>query len=168
MVAAGVTSIRAYPAQWGLGPGHAALKALALACAARHVPLHVTVRFEDLRQRHTHDVAGDVQAATVRTLARASTGCTIVVSGAGREFIEEVSWGLTPDERALVWFDFGWVWGPPEDQFAQLVRALGPHRFVLGTQWPLRLVQQSRALISLLPDVSAFPLPLPEPRLETD
>ncbi len=168
MVAAGATSIRAYPAQWGLGPGHAALSALAAACAERAVPLHLTVRFEDLRQRHMHDVAGDVAAATVRTLARAATGCTLVVSGAGREFIEEVSWGLTPDERSRLWFDFGWVWGPPDDQFAQLVRTLGASRFVLGTQWPLRLVQQSRALIALLPEHSTVPLPLPVPRLETE
>ncbi len=164
MVAAGATSIRAYPAQWGLGAGHAALTALASACAARQVALHLTVRFEDLRQRHTHDVAGDVAAATVRSLARAGTGCTLIVSGAGREMIEEVCWGLTPDERSRVWCDFGWVWGPPEEQFAQLVRTLGPSRFVLGTQWPLRLVQQSRALISLLPAEASVPLPLPSPR----
>lgn len=160
---AGATSVRAYPAQWGLGPGHPALARLAGACAEAGVPLHLTVRFEDLRQRHAMDSAGDVPAATVRALARAGTGCQLVVCGAGREFIEEVWWGLTPAERTRVVFDFGWVWGPPEDHFASLVRTLGASPFVLGTQWPLRLVQQSRALIALLPPDTPVPLPLRVP-----
>jgi len=165
----GAAAIRAYPAQWGLGPGHPALVELACACADANVPLHLTVRVEDVRQRHPHDVAGDVPAATVRALARADTACRLVISGAGREFIEEVAWSLTPEERALVWFDFGWVWGPPEEQFARLVRGLGSEQLVYGSQWPLRLVQQSRALVALLaPDISvSLPLPYPSPRAET-
>lgn len=162
-VDAGASAVRAYPAQWGLGPGHPALAELARACRAAALPLHITVRVEDLRQRHPHDVAGDVPAATVRALARAGTGCTLVISGGGREFIEEVAWGLTPAERARVWFDFGWVWGPPEEHFAQLVRGLGATQLVYGSQWPLRLVQQSRALVSLLPADVTVPLPLPRP-----
>ncbi len=166
---AGAAAIRVYPAQWGLGPGHPALSELAHACHSAGLPLHITVRVEDVRQRHPHDVAGDVPAATVRALARANTGCTLVISGAGRELIEEVAWGLTPGERALVWFDFGWVWGPPDDHFAQLVRGLGSGQLVHGSQWPLRLVQQSRALVSLLPADVVVRLPLPRPKhhLET-
>jgi hypothetical protein len=159
----GATSVRVYPAQWGLGPGHPALVRLAGACAEAAVPLHVTVRVEDLRQRHAMDAVGDVPAATVRALARAGTGARLVVSGAGREFIEEVWWGLTPDERALISFDFGWVWGPPEDHFAALVRTIGDAPFVLGTQWPLRLVQQSRALLALLPGDTPVSVPLRAP-----
>ncbi len=161
---AGAAAIRVYPAQWGLGPGHPALTALARLCASVAKPLHITIRVEDLRQRHPLDTAGDVPAATIRTLARAGTGCTLVVSGAGRDHIEEVCWGLTPEERTLVWFDFGWVWGPPEEHFAHLVRTLGPDRFVLGTQWPLRLVQQSRALLALLPADLRLARPLAAPR----
>jgi len=163
-VEGGATSIRTYPAQWGLGPGDPGLTALAHACREVGLPMHITVRVEDLRQRHLHDVAGDVPAATVRALARAGTGCRFVISGAGRDVIEEVAWGLTPEERALVWFDFGWVWGPPEEQFARLVRALGSAQLVYGSQWPLRLVQQSRALVSLLPSDIAVTLPLPYPK----
>jgi predicted TIM-barrel fold metal-dependent hydrolase len=162
-VEAGAAAIRVYPAQWGLGPGHPALVSLARACQESGLPLHITVRVEDLRQRHPHDVAGDVPAATVRSLARAGTGCTLVISGGGREFIEEVAWGLTPEERARVWFDFGWVWGPPDDQFATLVRGLGSEQLVYGSQWPLRLVQQSRALVSLAPPDVEVRLPFSSP-----
>jgi hypothetical protein len=91
----------------------------------------------------------------------------LVVSGAGREFIEEVWWGLTVEERQRVSFDFGWVWGPPEDHFATLVAAIGHDPFVYGSQWPMRLVQQSRALLALLPPALSRPSPLPAPRVET-
>ena len=147
----GAACVRAYPAQWGYVPGHTALLELAQACSEARTPLHLTVRVEDLRQRHPLDTAGDLSPAAVRAIARARTGCTLVVSGAGKDFIEEVWWGLTPEERAPLRFDFGWVWGPPEDHFEHLVRTIGPTALVVGSQWPLRLVQQSRALHALLP-----------------
>jgi hypothetical protein len=66
--------------------------------------------------------------------------------------IEEVHWGLTPDEQARVFWDISWIWGPPEDHLAKLFRAIGAGRFVFGTQWPLRLAQNPSANLSLLPD----------------
>ena len=48
-------------------------------------------------------------------------------------------------------WDFAWVWGPPEDQLAHLVRTIGAERFVFGSHWPLRLTQNSRANLDLLP-----------------
>ena len=59
---------------------------------------------------------------------------------------------LTPDERARVFWDFSWVWGPPEDELAHLFRTIGAERFVYGTGWPLRLTQGPRANLALLPD----------------
>jgi predicted TIM-barrel fold metal-dependent hydrolase len=147
----GAHAIRAYPTHWGLGPDSSALNELAVACAERKLPLVLTVRFEDGRQRHRLDVAGDLPAATVRGVARAGTGARIVVTAAGRSFIEETHWGLTPAERSLVWYDTSWIWGPPEDDFAHLMRAIGPERFVYGTGWPLRLAQVTRANLALLP-----------------
>lgn len=147
----GAAAIRAYPSHWGLGPEHPALAELAHACSAARRPLILTVRFEDSRQRHALDVAGDLPAATVRGIARARTGARIVVVAAGRAFIEEVHWGLTPDERDLVFFDTSWIWGPPENDFAHLLRTIGAARFVYGTGWPLRLAQTTRANLSLLP-----------------
>jgi hypothetical protein len=114
--------------------------------------LMLTVRFEDLRQRHPLDVAGDLSAAAVRVLARAGESVRLVVTAAGREMVEEVHWGLTPEERRRVFWDISWIWGPPEDHLAKLFRTIGPARFVFGTQWPMRLTQTPRANLDLLPD----------------
>ncbi len=145
-----VPAFRAYPTLWGLAAGDPSLTAIAHACAEARRALVLSVRFEDGRQRHPFDVAPDLAPAHVRALAR-DTHARLVVVNAGREFIEEVAWALTPDERARVWFDFSWVWGPPEDHFASLVRTLGAERFVYGTGWPLRLTQNARANLDLLP-----------------
>jgi len=152
VVEQGAAAIRAYPMQWNMAPHDARLAALALACAEIGVPLVLTVRFEDLRQRHPLDVAGELTGAHVRALARARDGVKLVVTGAGRDLIEEVHWGLTTEEQRRVFWDFAWVWGPPEDHFAHLLRTLGAERFVYGTHWPLRLTQNSRANLDLLPD----------------
>jgi predicted TIM-barrel fold metal-dependent hydrolase len=151
LVDRGARAIRAYPAHWQLGPGDARLARLVHACGEAGVPLVLTTRFEDLRQRHPLDVAGDLSAAALRAVARASTRTAIVVTGAGRETIEEVHWALTPDEQARVWYDISWVWGPPEDHLAHLVRTVGAHRLLFGTSWPLRLTQLAKANLELLP-----------------
>jgi hypothetical protein len=157
-VAEGAPAVRAYPPQWGLGPAHPAMSELAYACGEAGVALLLTVRFEDLRQRHTLDVAGDLSAAAVRQLARLpGSRCRLVVAGAGREFIEEVHWGLTPAEQERVWYDWHWVWGPPDEHFAHLVRTLGAERFTWSSWWPLRLTQQASVLVELLPSVPVSP-----------
>ena len=67
-----------------------------------------------------------------------------------RPGLEEVHRGLTPEEQRRVFSDFAWIWGPPEDHFAHLLRSLGAERFLYGTHWPLRLVQNPRANLDLL------------------
>ena len=151
VVEQGASAIRAYPMHWGMGPHDAGMRALALACGELGVPLVLTVRFEDLRQRHPLDAAGDLSAAHVRALARAGSTVRVVVLGAGRELLEETHWGLTPDEQQRVLWDFAWIWGPPEDHLAHLFRTVGSKRFVYGTHWPLRLTQAPRANLDLLP-----------------
>lgn len=148
----GAPAVRVYPAQWGLGPHDNQLKELALAAGERGIATLVTVRFEDLRQRHSMDSVGDVSAAALRSLARAGESVRLVVAAAGREMIEEVHWGLTPAEQQRVFWDISWIWGPPEDHLAKLFRTIGAERFVFGTQWPLRLTQTPRATLDLLPD----------------
>jgi hypothetical protein len=125
---------------------------LAIAAGERRLPLLLTVRFEDLRQRHPLDSAGDLTGAAVRSLARAGDRVRLVVTAAGKDLIEEVHWGLTPDEQQRVVWDISWIWGPPEDHLAKLLRTIGHGRFVFGTQWPMRLTQTPRASIDLLPD----------------
>jgi predicted TIM-barrel fold metal-dependent hydrolase len=148
----GAAAVRAYPPQWQLAPHDTAMRELALACGGARLPLLLTVRFEDQRQRHPLDVAGDLTAAAIRTLARSGHDVRLVVTAAGREMIEEVHWGLTPDEQRRVFWDISWIWGPPEDHLAKLFRTVGSERFVFGTQWPLRLTQSPRANLDLLPD----------------
>jgi len=160
---AGAAAVRVYPQLWQLGPGDTRLAELAIACGEARMPVIATVRFEDLRQRHPLDAAGDLQAAAVRALARAGKGIRLIVVAAGREFIEEVHWGLTREEQARVFWDFSWVWGPPEDHLAKLFRSIGSTRFVYGTHWPLRLTQNPRANLDLLPDdLAAAPLADPD------
>lgn len=150
--AAGAAAVRAYPPQWQLGPHDASMRELAMACGEANLPLVLTVKFEDLRQRHPLDAAGDLTAAAIRSLARAGDRVRLVVTAAGREMIEEVHWSLTPAEQERVLWDISWIWGPPEDHLAKLFRTIGSTRFVFGTQWPLRLTQAPRANLDLLPD----------------
>jgi hypothetical protein len=153
--AAGAPAVRAYPQQWGLAPGGtpaSSLRDLALAAGESGMALLLTVRFEDLRQRHPMDAAGDLAAATVRFLARAGDKVRLIVTAAGRDLIEEVHWGLTPDEQQRVFWDISWLWGPPEDHLSKLFRTIGAKRFVFGSQWPLRLMQTPRANLDLLAD----------------
>jgi len=149
---AGAPAIRAYPPQWSMGPHDSNMSELALAAGEQGMALVLTVRFEDLRQRHSLDSAGDLSAASIRSLARAGESVRLLVTAAGREMIEEVHWSLTPAEQARVFWDISWVWGPPEDHLAKLFRTIGADRFVFGTQWPLRLTQTPRANLELLPD----------------
>jgi len=162
-VAAAAPAVRAYPPQWGLGAGDPSMRALAQACGARGLTLFLTVRFEDLRQRSRLDVAGDLTAAAIRDLARTDPRTRIIVAAAGRDLIEEVHWGLTPDEQSRLFWDISWIWGPPEDHLAKLFRTMGSERFVYGTHWPLRLVQGAKANLELLPsDVAGATLANPD------
>jgi hypothetical protein len=145
-------AIRAYPPQWGMSPDDRRMAALAAACGEAGLVLVLTTRFEDLRQRHWLDAATDLSGAAIRALARASRRAHIVITAAGKGLIEEVHWGLTPDEQARLWWDISWVWGPPEDELEHLVRHVGAPRFVYGSGWPLRLAQTPRANLELLPD----------------
>lgn len=151
-VDAGAVAVRAYPPQWGMGPHADAMRALAAACGEIGRPLVLTVRFEDPRQRHWLDNAGDLSGAAIRDLVRCDGRVRVLVTAAGRALIEEVHWGLTPAERARLWWDISWIWGPPEDELAHLFRTMGAERFVYGSGWPLRLVQTARANLDLLPD----------------
>jgi predicted TIM-barrel fold metal-dependent hydrolase len=150
-VDAGAPAVRVYPAHWGFAPESAALRELGDACGEAGLVLLLTVRFEDLRQRSRLDVAGDLSAAAVRELARGSRAA-ILVTAASRDFVEEVHWGLTLDEQRRVWWDISWIWGPPDDHLAHLLRTIGAERFVFGSGWPLRLTQTPSANLALLPD----------------
>lgn len=147
----GAPSVRVYPMQLGIGATSPALASLARGCGARGLVVQLTVRFEDLRQRHPMDSAGDLTAAHIRAMVRADPRVQVIVSGAGRELIEETHWSLTPAEQARCFWDWAWVWGPPEDHLAHLLATVGASRFVFGGYWPLRLIQAPLATFSLSP-----------------
>lgn len=151
-VVQGAPAVRAYPQLWSMSGEDPRLVRLAAACAEAGMALVLAVRFEDLRQRHPLDVAGDLPASTVRELARRALGARLIVLGAGREWIQEVHWGLTPDEQRRVLYDISWVWGPPENHLAKLLSGMGGERLCFGTGWPLRLTQTPAANLELLPE----------------
>jgi len=145
-----VPAVRAYPNYWGLDPAGAEMTSLTEAAASLACPLLLTVRFEDLRQRHHLDAVPDLPASAVRALARIGEGVRLVVTHADRSFIEEVHYGLTPAESERLLWDVSWIWGPPEEHLQHLLATLGPARFVFGTGMPLRIPDSAVAKLDLL------------------
>lgn len=145
-----VPAVRCDPTFYGLDPMGSEMRVLAAACGTARVPLVLAVRFEDARQRHPRDTSPELPAAAVRALLRADGDVRLVVTHAGREFVEEVHFGSTPDEAARLWWDIAWIWGPPEDHLATLLTTVGAERFVFGTGQPLRIPEASAAKLDLL------------------
>lgn len=148
----GAAAVRAYPMHWPtVAPD--ALAAVTSQTGAVGLPLILTVQFEDVRQRPPEDRAPNLDPATVRLVARSLAGTgALIVAAAGRAFIEEVHWSLTPSESAGVFWDISHVWGPPEDDLAHLVHTIGAEHLVLGTHWPLRIRDAALARLDLLDD----------------
>ena len=92
----GARAIRAYPVQWGMGAHDARLAALAQACAEIGLPLVLTTRFEDVRQRSALDSSSDLTGAHIRAIVRADPNARVIVTCAGRALIEESHWGRAP------------------------------------------------------------------------
>ncbi|HET8650593.1 MAG TPA: hypothetical protein VFL95_11160 [Gemmatimonadales bacterium] len=145
-----VPAVRCDPLYYGLAPTGREVVRLAAACGAAQAPLLLSVKLEDLRQRHPLDTAGDLPAAAVRQLIRSDSALRLIITQADRGFIEEVHFGSTPDEASRIWWDISWIWGPPEDHLATLLRTVGPERFLFGTGQPLRLPETSVARLDLL------------------
>jgi predicted TIM-barrel fold metal-dependent hydrolase len=146
----GVPAIRCDPTFYGLAPAGPEMRALAGAAVEHGLPLMAAVRFEDGRQRHPNDVAAELPPWAVRHLIRAEPELRLLVTHASREFIEEVHWGSTPEEAQRIWWDIGWVWGPPEDHLQTLLSTIGLDRFVFGTGQPLRIPENAVAKLDLL------------------
>jgi len=146
----GAPAIRAYPLQQGLDPAGREMQALAAGAAARRLALVLTVRFEDGRQLHPLDVAGTLTAAALRSLARAVPDARLLVTHGDRSLVEEVHFGLTPDEATRLLWEVSWVWGPPEDHLALLLETVGDRRFTFGSGMPLRIGDGVRAKLDLL------------------
>lgn len=147
---AGAPAVRVYPGHQALAPEGPEMRALVGAAAAHRLPVVLTVRLEDVRQRHPLDIAPDLPASAVRALARLHAGARLLVTHADRAFVEEVHFGLTPDEARRVLWEISWIWGPPEDHLALLLETVGAERFTFGTGMPLRLPDGAVAKLDLL------------------
>ena len=142
--------IRADPSFYGIEPAGSDMRSLAGACGELGVPLMMAVRLEDGRQRHPRDQAPELTPAGVRAIVRADSKVRLIVTHADREFIEQVHFGSTPQEAARILWDICWIWGPPEDYLALLLRTVGVERFTFGTGMPLRIPESSVAKLDLL------------------
>ncbi|MBI4503496.1 MAG: amidohydrolase family protein [Gemmatimonadetes bacterium] len=149
-VALGAPAVRVHPRYLGLDPVGGEMRVLAAAAGAAGMPLLLAVRLEDPRQLHPLDPAGELPGAAIRGLIRSDPQLKLIVSHAERAIIEEVHWGLTPQESSRILWDIAWVWGPPEDHLALLIETMGVERFVLGTGMPLRIPDTPFARLDLL------------------
>lgn len=143
-------AIRADPGLLGVAPGGAELSHLLAAAGEAQLVFEATVKLEDGRGRHPLDVTADLTPATVRGWVRQHPATRFVITAAEREFIEQVHFGLTPDEAARIWWDISWIWGPPEDHLALLLATVGVDRFLYGSGQPLRLAETPLARLDLL------------------
>jgi len=145
----GRSAVRVYPLQHGLAPTGPEMHAFVGVAGERRIPIILTVRFEDVRQRHPSDVAGDLPPSAVRTLIRAHPNVQLLVTHASRDFIEEVYFGSTESESARILWDICWIWGPPFDDLQTLVQTIGAERFVFGSCFPLRIMDAPVAKLDL-------------------
>lgn len=143
-------AVRCDPTSYGLDLSGPEMRTLAEACGYARVPLLLTVRLEDGRQRHPNDTAPELSAAGVRALVRSDAQVRLVISHADRAFIEEVHFGSTPGEASRISWDICWIWGPPEDHLRTLLTTVGVGRFVFGTGQPMRIPEASVAKLDLL------------------
>jgi predicted TIM-barrel fold metal-dependent hydrolase len=144
-----VPAVRCDPCFYGMDPTGRPMQSLVSACGELGLPLMMAVRLEDIRQRHPNDVAVDLSPSTIRTLVRSHPRTRLIITHADRSFIEEVHFGSTPDEAARIYWDICWIWGPPEDHLATLLRTIGVERFIFGTGMPLRIPENSVAKLDL-------------------
>ena len=145
----GAPAVRAYPNYQSLAPAGLEMTALVETAASLGVPVLLTVKFEDVRQRHPLDGGGDLPPAAVRALARCDPNVKLLVTYADRGFIEEVHFGLTESEAAGVLWDISWIWGPPLHDLRALVGTIGAQRFAYGSGVPLRIAESTPAKLDL-------------------
>jgi len=149
-LANGAPCVRCDPTWYGMAPAGEEMASLTRACGTRGLPLQLAVRFEDGRQRHPLDTAPELPPWAVRSLIRSHPAVRLLVTGADREFIEQVHFGSTPAEASRLLWDISWIWGAPEDHLELLLQTIGSVRFAFGSALPLRLAENAVAKLDLL------------------
>ena len=143
-------AVRTYPGHYSFPASGPHMADLAAACAEASLPLTLTVRFEDARQKSRLDVAPDLIGPDIRATIRSHRNLQLIVTAADRAIVEEVHWGSTPEESARIRWDTSWIWGAPEDHLAHLHKTVGRERFVFGTHFPFRLPENAVTKTELL------------------
>ena len=149
--AQGARAIRAYPVQWGMG-----------AHDARLARARARVRRDRTSARAHHALRGSAPARRARRVGRPERRAHSRDRARGsrrpRRRHERrsrahrgVALGAHAERARALWWDISWIWGPPEDDLAHLLRTVGADRFLFGSAWPLRLVQSPIANLDLLP-----------------
>jgi predicted TIM-barrel fold metal-dependent hydrolase len=133
----------------GVRPDGETVTDAVVAAGALGLAVVLTVRFEDVRQRHPLDTTPDLPPSAVRALARADQRVRLLVTHGGGAFVEEVHFGLTVEEASRVLWDISWLWGPPENELRKLVSTVGADRFAFGTGMPLRIPDAVPAKLDL-------------------
>jgi predicted TIM-barrel fold metal-dependent hydrolase len=113
----------------------------------------VPFRVEDVRQRHRLDVDRNTPADDLFAFARALPGLTIV----GTQY------SLAADEKTVealkaapgLHFDIARIRGSVPPHLADLVRAVGPERFLFATGMPFLTPEVSQVRLALIDDVAA-------------
>ena len=146
----GVPAVRCDPCFYGIHPAGREVQQLLDECGRNRLPLLMTARLEDGRQRHPNDRADPLEPWAIRSLIRGSPGGRLIVTHADREYVEQVHFGSTPEEARRILWDICWIWGPPEDHLATLLGTVGLERFAFGTGAPLRLPEASVCKLDLL------------------
>jgi hypothetical protein len=118
------------------------------------VALVLTARFEDCVSATGWIRRANLTEAPFAASRGGNTATRIPRSAtAGRGTVEETHWGLTPEERELVFWDISWIWGPPEDVAGDAAPDHGTSsRFVYGTSVAPASRADSARELALLPD----------------
>ncbi len=145
-----VPAIRVDPLFYGISPTDPAVVAVLRRAGQLGLPVMMAVKLEDGRQRHPHDGSSELSPAHLRALIRSDPTVRLVITHADRDCIEQVVFGATPEEADRILWDVSCVWGPPIDDLAHLVAAIGARRFCFGTGLPLRIAESAVARLDLL------------------
>jgi predicted TIM-barrel fold metal-dependent hydrolase len=129
----GARAVTLVPEYHGYALGDDAGKAALARIEAAGVPLLLTQRFEDRRQRHAWDRAEDLPAAAILAAARAYPRLRFLLSNwAGLDGAKLAEAGL----RGRVLIDFARLQVVFREDVSKLVAALGPEAVAFGSHLP--------------------------------
>jgi hypothetical protein len=134
----GVEGINLHPHYHGYGLGFPKLKASLERIARLRLPVALTIRFEDPRQRHPLDAVPELAAWEIARLVAGFPDIRWMIHNAtdAVPMLAEIR-GRNPAAENFV-FTNAFLWGPPESHDRRLIGEAGKEHFALGTHLPFR------------------------------